>query len=62
LVTRMISVKMIYMMNILRVAQDLSLHLVTFVPQLCFFVSTQFFTCRKEFRRISIVELAVRTA
>ncbi|WP_218804572.1 hypothetical protein, partial [Klebsiella quasipneumoniae] len=62
LVTLMISVKMICTMNILREDQDLSLHLVTFVPQLCFFVSTLFFTCRREFQRISIVLLAVRTA
>ncbi|MGQ8533533.1 hypothetical protein, partial [Klebsiella pneumoniae] len=60
--TLMISVKMICMMNILSVVQDLSLHLVTYVPQLCFFVSLLFFTCRREFQRISIVELAVRTA
>ncbi|UMX80540.1 hypothetical protein MJ575_11860 [Klebsiella pneumoniae] len=44
------------------VAQDLSLHLVTYVPQLCFFVSLLFLFCRREFQRISIVELAVRTA
>ncbi|MCJ4420674.1 hypothetical protein LNW12_28635, partial [Klebsiella pneumoniae] len=62
LVKLMISVKMICMMNILSVVQDLSLHLVTYVPQLCFFVSLLFFTCRREFQRISIVELAVRTA
>lgn len=56
----MISVKMICMMNILSVVQDLSLHLVTYVPQLCFCQLAVLLA--GEFQRISIVELAVRTA
>ncbi len=56
LVTLMISVKMICMMNILSVVQDLSLHLVTYVPQLCF-CQLAVFTCRRNFSGLVLSNL-----